>query len=329
MSHRAALLASQTGQVASVPIKFSPEVARALAQPHGTCKVVALESTIISHGMPYPENVACGRALEAIVREAGAVPATIAILDGVIHVGLDDAQLETLGTLGRKCAKCSRRDLPLLLARKANGATTVSGTILVAQMVGIEVMATGGIGGVHRGGETTMDVSADLVELGKTRVLVVCAGVKSILDIPRTLEYLETQGVGVMAWQADEFPAFFTRRSGVAAPLRLNSVEEGARYVGALRALAYRGGGVLGVPLPAAEEANGAEVEAAIQQSLREVEAKKIAGRDVTPYVLLRVNELTQGKSLKSNVALVKQNARVAAEIAVAHHRLRVTGALQ
>ena len=325
MAHRAAALAAQI-QAPTVPIRFSPEVAAALATPHGACKVVALESTIISHGMPYPANVECGKALEGIVRAAGAVPATIAVLDGVVHVGLDESKLELLGKLGPKCHKCSRRDLPLLIARKQNGATTVSGTILIAQMVGLEVMATGGVGGVHRRGEVSMDVSADLVEHGKTRILVVCAGVKSILDIPRTLEYLETQGVGVMAWRTDEFPAFFTRKSGVAAPLRLDTVEEGARYVAALRSLAYRGGGVLGVPLSKEEEADGAIVEAAIKQSLREIEEKKILGRDVTPYVLLRVSELTQGRSLKSNIALVKQNARIAADIAVKHHALRVAG---
>lgn len=302
-------------------IEFSDEVTAAMnSSTHGVKRVVALESTIISHGMPYPENVACGKSLEKIVRDAGGVPATIAVLKGVIHVGLSPDQLEFLGKEGRKCAKVSRRDLPLLIAQKKTGATTVSGTVLIAKLAGISVMATGGIGGVHRGGHHSMDVSADLTELSNSRLLVVCAGVKSILDISRTLEYLETQGVAVMSYKTDEFPAFFTRKSGVASPLRLDSPGDGARYIQALSDLGYRGGGVLGVPLPKDEEANGEIVERAIKQSLREVEEKKILGRDITPYVLLRVAEITGGMSLASNIALVQQNAHVAGQIAKSLH---------
>lgn len=310
---------------------FSEEVRKALFKngrpcdgiDHANaCRVVALESTIISHGMPYPENVACARDLESIVRKAGAVPATIAVLDGVIHVGLSDAQLELLGKHGKQCAKCSRRDLPVVVARKGHGATTVSGTILVAQMAGIQIMATGGIGGVHRKGESTMDVSADLTELGRTRVLVVCAGVKSILDIPRTLEYLETQGVAVIGFQTQEFPAFFVRRSGSPTPMSVQSAQEAARYVIALRQLGYGSGGVLAVPIPTEHEAEGKVIEQAITKALAEVDSKKVLGRDITPFVLKRVNELTKGRSLKSNLALVRNNTRVAAETAMSMHHL-------
>jgi pseudouridine-5'-phosphate glycosidase len=322
--HRVGTLTSHLGvDLAALPLKISPEVQAQLARPNGAARVVALESTIISHGMPYPQNVECARSLEAIVRAAGAVPATIAILGGVIHVGLAEAQLLLLAKLGTKCLKCSRRDLPLILAQKQNGATTVSGTILIAHMLGIAVMGTGGIGGVHRGGEASMDVSADLLELGRTPMLVVCAGVKSILDIPRTLEVLETQGVSVMSYQTAEFPAFFTRASGCVSPLTIADAAAGARYIAAMRALRFSGGGVLAVPLPAEAEADGAVVEAAIAQCLREVAAKRIGGRDVTPYVLLRLNELTGGASLAANLALVRNNVRVAAEIAVELHRMQ------
>lgn len=304
----------------NIQIQFSPEVQHAMDDgPAGIRRIVALESTIISHGMPYPENVACARQLESIVREEGAVPATICIIDGVVHVGVDESTLERLGQEGPKCAKVSRRDLPLILAKgNVCGATTVSGTILIAHMCGIRVMATGGIGGVHRKGEVTMDVSADLVELGHTPVLVVCAGVKSILDIGRTLEFLETQGVAVMAFGTNEFPAFFTRKSGVKAPLRIDTVVEAARYIDTVEALGYRGGGILAVPIHAKHEADGDLVERAIVTSLREVEQTAVLGRDVTPYVLKRVAQLTEGKSLASNIELVKQNTRIAAQIAMA-----------
>lgn len=306
-----------------VPIKFSDEVSAALKEPAGFAKVVALESTIISHGMPYPQNVECAKELEAIVRKNGAVPATIAILDGVIHVGLSEDKLELLGKIGRKCAKVSRRDLPTILAQKKNGATTVSGTILIAKMVGIAIMATGGIGGVHRGAETTFDISADLTELGRTRVLVVCAGVKSILDIPKTLEVLETQGVPVIGYKTNTFPAFFTRDSGCNAPLRMDSDEEVAQFVAELRRLQYPGGGILAVPIPKEQEANN--VEGAIQQALKECSEKIKEGRDVTPFLLGRVNELTKGESLRSNLALVKNNTLVASRVAGVFHKLMLS----
>ena len=313
-----------------LPMRFSDEVAAVLrpggggnvsSSRVGLAKVVALESTIISHGMPYPQNVECAKELQNIVRREGAVPATIAILDGVIHIGLNDDQLELLGKLGRHCAKVSRRDLPVILSQRKNGATTVSGTILIAQMVGIDIMATGGIGGVHRKGEVTMDVSADLQELGHTKVLVVCAGVKSILDIPRTLEYLETQGVTVFSYRTDEFPAFFTPKSGSKAPHVLHTPSQAAAYLVALRQLKYRGGGILAVPIPEEHAAEGEVIEKAIQQALKEVETGHVGGRDITPFVLARVNELTSGRSLRSNIELVKNNTKVAAQIAVAYHK--------
>lgn len=317
-----ALKTQLAGLSDSLDISFSDEVRKQLSLPHGARKIVALESTIISHGMPYPENVQCARDLEDIVRKNGAVPATIAIIAGRIHIGLSDEQLEFFGKNGKSCHKCSRRDLPYVIAEKKNGATTVSGTILIANMVGIEIMATGGIGGVHRGGETTMDVSADLTELGRTPVTVFCAGVKSILDIKRTLEVLETQGVAVLGYQTDIFPAFFTRNSGCHAPLSVPSVEAIAAFVLAQKALRTTSGAVIGIPLPHHAEADASVVEKAIQQSLKELVEKQIEGRDVTPYVLKRVNELTQGRSLKSNVALVKHNTEVAAQVAAKYSQM-------
>lgn len=329
------LQALQEHLLPPLPVRFSDEVAACLLRrPNAShkdglsarhvdfAKVVALESTIISHGMPYPQNVECAKELESVVRRTGAVPATIAILNGVVHVGLNEEQLELLGKLGPSCAKVSRRDLPHVIAARRNGATTVSATILIAQKVGIDIMATGGIGGVHRKGESTMDVSCDLTELGRTKVLVVCAGVKSILDIPRTLEYLETQGVGVFGYRTDEFPAFFTRHSGAKAPLVMHTATQGAQYLLALRQLGYVSGGILGVPIPKEFEAEGKLIEDAIQQALREADAKEVHGRDVTPFILKRVNELTKGKSLASNIELVKNNTKVASEIAVAYHKL-------
>lgn len=320
---RFGVLRSQlSGLSETLDITFSDEVKHQLALPNGARKIVALESTIISHGMPYPDNVQCARDLEAIVRRNGAVPATIAIISGKIHVGMSDEQLEFFGKNGKSCHKCSRRDLPYVIAEKKNGATTVSGTILIANMVGIEIMATGGIGGVHRGGEVSMDVSADLTELGRTPVTVFCAGVKSILDIKRTLEVLETQGVAVIAYQTNIFPAFFTRNSGCQAPLSVPSVDAIASFVKAQKALKTTSGAVVGIPLPPHAEADASEVEKAIQQSLKELQEQRIEGRDVTPYVLKRVNELTQGKSLKSNLALVKHNTEIAAQVAAKYSQM-------
>eukprot|EP00760_Papus_ankaliazontas_P004280 PhM_4_TR1176/c0_g1_i1/m.14205/K16329/psuG; pseudouridylate synthase len=302
-----------------LPIKVHPDVARALKNGD---PVVALESTIISHGMPYPENVQCARGVEDVVRKNGATPATVAILSGVIHVGLTSDELELFGKLGpAKIRKCSRRDMPLILGQRLHGATTVSATMMVAHMAGIPVFVTGGVGGVHRGGEHTMDVSADLTELGRTPVCVVSAGVKSILDIPRTLEVLETQGTTVMVLGADEFPAFFTRKSGAKAPMRVDTTAEAATVVGPMRRLGLSGA-IVAVPIPAEHEADGEIVAKAIDVALAEAAEKKVLGNDITPFLLKRVNELTQGRSLKSNIALVMNNARVGAEIAVAHARL-------
>eukprot|EP00759_Apiculatamorpha_spiralis_P031367 PhF_6_TR33018/c0_g1_i1/m.48664/K16329/psuG; pseudouridylate synthase len=296
-----------------LPLKVLPEVQQALQNKKA---VVALESTIISHGMPYPDNFKCALEVEDVVRQHGAVPATIAILDGVIHVGLSRSDLEKLAT-AKNVRKCSRRDIPIAVAQKEVGATTVSGTMMVANMVGIRVFVTGGIGGVHRHGESTMDISADLTELGRTPVAVVSAGVKSILDIPRTLEVLETQGVTVAVVGSNEFPAFFTRKSGSPAPLTVKSEKEAGGIVKVMSQI-NQSGALFAVPIPSSFEADAAIVDTAIQQALKEADEKKIAGFAITPFLLKRVNELTKGQSLKSNIALVKNNAKVGALIAVA-----------
>jgi len=298
-------------------IVLQPEVASALARGDA---VVALESTIISHGMPYPQNVRTAREVEATVRAGGAVPATIAILDGIVHVGLDDAGLEKLGQLGEKCYKVSRQNLAVVLGARANGATTVSGTMMIAARAGIKVFVTGGIGGVHRGVESTMDISADLTELGRTAVAVVCAGVKSILDIPRTLEYLETEGVSVLGWKTEEFPAFFTSKSGlkVQPGCNMNSAQDVAQVMVANRDYRIGSGLLVGVPIPAEFDA-GNSLEEAVDQAVRESVEQGVVGAKITPFLLARVNELTGGNSLTSNIALVKHNAQVGASIAVAY----------
>eukprot|EP00470_Lotharella_oceanica_P012136 CAMPEP_0170185158 /NCGR_PEP_ID=MMETSP0040_2-20121228/35795_1 /TAXON_ID=641309 /ORGANISM="Lotharella oceanica, Strain CCMP622" /LENGTH=315 /DNA_ID=CAMNT_0010431469 /DNA_START=27 /DNA_END=975 /DNA_ORIENTATION=- len=295
-------------------INLSPEVQTALKQGK---PVVALESTIISHGMPYPQNVNTARRVEDVVRKYGATPATIAILDGKVLVGLTSNQLEKLGTLGSKCRKCSRRDLALVVAQKGNGATTVAATMYLAKLAGISVFVTGGIGGVHRGVESSMDISADLTELGKTSVTVVCAGAKSILDIPRTLEFLETHGVPVVGYQTKHFPAFFTRESGCPAPLTLNSPAEIAGFLHAKDGLGLEGGAVIAVPVPESQAAEAGKIEEATQQALKEVTDKNIQGPAITPYLLERINQLTKGRSLAANVNLVLNNAKVGTQIAV------------
>lgn len=279
--------------------------------------IVALESTIISHGMPYPQNYETAREVEQVARKNGAIPATIAILDGVVHVGLSDESLKKLAVLGMKARKCSRRDLAVVLAEKGNGATTVAATMYIANLVGIRVFVTGGVGGVHRGVEQTMDISADLTELGRTPVAVICAGVKSILDIPRTLENLETQGVSVVGYGVEEFPAFFTRKSGCKAPLTLHSATQCAKLIDANRSLRMTSGMVIGVPIPLEQEAKASVIQKAQDKALGELSEKGIQGRDVTPYLLARINELTQGHSLTSNIALVKNNCKVGSQIAV------------
>jgi pseudouridine-5'-phosphate glycosidase len=277
--------------------------------------VVALESTLITHGLPRPHNLEVARVLEATVREAGAVPATIAILGGQITVGLTDEQLAYLAE-AENVRKCSRRDLPIAVGRGEDGATTVAGTMILAHMAGIRVFATGGIGGVHRG--HPFDVSADLLELGRTPVTVVCAGAKAILDLPLTLEVLETQGVAVIGYGTEEFPAFYARSSGLPIDVRCDTPLEVAAIVRAREDLNLTGGTLVAVPIPFGDELPAAEAEPAIATALAEAEAQGIKGKAVTPFLLARVSELTGEASLRANVALLLNNARVAAAIALA-----------
>jgi pseudouridine-5'-phosphate glycosidase len=303
-----------TAETHNAGLDVAPEVAAALARGGA---VVALESTIISHGMPYPENLTTARGVEAVVREHGAQPATIALVDGRVRIGLDDDALERLAATG-DVAKASRRDLAVLTARRATAGTTVAATMYLAHLAGISVFATGGIGGVHRGGERSFDVSADLTELGMTPVTVVCAGAKSILDLPKTLEVLETEGVPVIGVGTDEFPAFFSRSSGLPVPHRVDSAAELAAVVTAQRALGLRGGILVANPIPAADEVPAAEIGARIEEAIADAERAGVAGKDVTPYLLARITELTGGRSLAANVALIRSNAALAAELATA-----------
>jgi pseudouridine-5'-phosphate glycosidase len=296
-------------------LKVAPEVAQALA---AGAPVVALESTIISHGMPYPQNVAMAREVEQIVRDQGAVPATIAVLDGRPTVGLDDAELELLGSNG-SIRKVSVRDLPYVVATRNHGATTVASTMRIAGLAGIRVFVTGGLGGVHQGGEDSMDVSADLTELSRTPVAVISAGVKSILDIGRTLEVLETLGVPVVGYGTDEFPSFFSRSSGLSTPMRLDTPEEVAALMRATWDLGLDSGVSIANPVPAQDEMAPADIDAVIAQALADCDAKGISGKDITPYLLGRIVELSDGRSLETNLALVRNNAVVGTAIAVAY----------
>jgi pseudouridylate synthase len=297
-------------------LQFSPEVqaARAAGKP-----VVALESTIISHGMPYPQNVQTAREVEQVIRDAGAIPATIALIDGRICVGLAGDQLERLGT-AQDALKVSRRDLAYVLAEKKLGATTVAATMICAALAGIDVFVTGGIGGVHRGAETSFDISADLQELARTSVAVVCAGVKSILDIGLTLEYLETHGVPVVSIGQPGFPAFFTRESGFNADFQLDTPEQQARFIRTKWQLGLSGGVVVSNPVPAADAMKSEEIDGIIAQALREAGAQGVKGKAVTPFLLARIKDLTGGRSLATNIALVKNNALAGARLAVALH---------
>ena len=299
----------------NAPIDVTDEVATALAEGR---PVVALESTIISHGMPYPDNVAMAREVEGIVREGGAVPATIAVLGGVPRIGLGPDDLELLAS-HPDVAKVSVRDLPHVVARRAHGATTVAATMRLAALAGIDVFVTGGLGGVHRGAAETFDVSADLTELAVTPVTVVCAGVKSILDIGLTLEVLETNGVPVMVHGSDDFPAFYSRTSGFRAPSRVESPDEVAAVMRAARGLGLTCGLVVANPVPVADEIAASEIDAVIARALDDLDRLGIAGKEVTPYLLKRIVELTDGASLATNVALVRHNARVGTAVAVAH----------
>ena len=295
-------------------LDVSPEVLEALSNGK---PVVALESTIISHGMPYPRNVETALLVEKTVREHGAVPATIAIIGGRLKAGLSAEEIEYLGKSGRNVAKASRRDLSALVARKADGATTVTTTMIIAHMAGIKVFATGGIGGVHRGAETTMDISADLEELGSTPVMVVCAGAKSILDLGLTLEYLETKGVPVIGYGTEELPAFYTRHSGFGVDYRVDSPAELAAMFDAQLKLEMKGGMLVTNPIPEEYSMDKAVIDAAIEQALREAEENGIKGKETTPFLLAKVVELTGGDSLESNIKLVLNNAALAAETAV------------
>jgi len=299
-------------------LDISPEVAAAISAGNA---VVALESTIISHGMPYPQNVETALLVEETVRQAGAVPATIAILNGRLKAGLTVAEIRQLGKRGTDVVKCSRRDLPFIVARKEDGATTVAATMIIAAMAGIRVFATGGIGGVHRGVEETMDVSADLDELARSNVAVVCAGIKSVLDIGRTLEYLETKGVPVVGFQTDTLPAFYARKSAFPVDYRVQSAAEVAAAITAKWDMGLDGGMVVAVPIPAEHALDSDEIDAVIEAALAEMTQLGIAGKETTPFLLARIAEKTGGKSLAANIQLVINNARVAGEIAVERAR--------
>jgi len=294
-------------------ISISPEVAQALEK---NMPVVALESTIISHGMPYPQNVETARTMEQIVRDAGAVPATIAVLDGKLTVGCNAAQIDRLGKRGTAVTKVSRRDLPFVAAKKQDGATTVAATMYIASLAGIKVFATGGVGGVHRGAETTMDISADLDELQQTSVLVVCAGVKSILDIGLTLECLETRGVAVVGYKTDDMPAFYTQKSGFKVDYRLDTAAEIAKAFDAKCKLGLPSGMLVANPIPSRYSMDGDYIAKNIDEALKEAESLGIHGKATTPYLLDKIQKLTGGKSLQANIQLVYNNARLAAEVA-------------
>mgnify|MGYP000297414435 FL=1 len=293
-----------------------PEVADALSQGR---PVVALESTIISHGMPWPQNAEMANTVEEAVRATGAIPATIAVIAGRLKVGLTTDEIQLLARQGDAVMKCSRRDLPYVVSQGKHGATTVSATMIIAHMAGIRVFATGGIGGVHRGASESMDISADLTELGRTPVAVVCAGVKSILDIGLTLEYLETQGVPVLGFQTAALPAFYSRDSGFGVDFAIDSPADVARFLKAQWSMGMTGGAVIANPVPEADSLPREMIDAHISQALTEADAQGIKGKNITPFLLKRVTELTDGVSLVTNIALVLNNAKVAGEIAVAY----------
>ena len=294
-------------------LDIAPEVAAALAEGK---PVVALESTIISHGMPYPQNVETALAVETIVRENGAVPATIAIIGGRLKAGLSPEEIEYFGKKGPEIAKASRRDLPVLDAKGQDGACTVTTTMMIAHMAGISVFATGGIGGVHRGAETTMDISADLEELSQTPVMVICAGAKSILDLGLTLEYLETKGVPVIGYGTDELPAFYTQKSGFGVDYRLGTPAELAAAFHAQRAMDLKGGMLVTNPIPEEYSMDADVINAAIDQAVADCKAQGIHGKATTPFLLARIKDITGGDSLDSNIQLVFNNARLAAKTA-------------
>lgn len=299
-------------------LQIKDEVDRALQEGQ---PVVALESTIISHGMPYPKNVETALEVEQVVRKNGAVPATIAIIDGVLKAGITPAEIDYLGKQGQKVTKTSRRDIPFIIANKMDGATTVASTMIIAGLAGIKVFATGGIGGVHRGASLTMDISADLEELARTNVAVVCAGIKSILDLKLTLEYLETRGVPVVGFGTEELPAFYTRKSGLPVDYRVDDVDLLAKALVAKWDLCLHGGMVIANPIPDEFSMNPAIIDTAINAALTQAKSQGITGKDITPFLLAKVESLTEGKSLFSNIQLVLNNAKLAAQLAKAMTR--------
>ncbi len=294
-------------------LDINPEVAQALKEGK---PVIAFESTIISHGMPYPQNVETALKVESIARECGAVPATIAIIGGRLKAGLTPEEIEYFGKKGPEITKASRRDLAVICARGMDGATTVTTTMMIAHMAGIKVFATGGIGGVHRGAETTMDISADLEELANTPVMVVCAGAKAILDLKLTLEYLETHGVPVIGYGTEELPAFYSRHSGLKVDYRMDSPEEIAQAFKAQQELGLKGGMLVTNPIPEEYAMDDAVINEAIERALKEANELGISGKETTPFLLAKVKELTGGDSLDSNIQLVFNNARLAARVA-------------
>lgn len=293
-------------------LHIHPEVKKALSEGQ---PVVALESTIISHGMPYPKNIEMAKNVSKIIRDNGAIPATIAIIDGILKVGLTSEEIEFLGT-SKNVLKASRRDLPFIISKKLNGATTVATTMILANLAGVKVFATGGIGGVHRGAQETFDISADLQELANTNVAVVCAGAKSILDIGLTLEYLETNGVPVVGFGTEDFPAFYTRKSGFGVDYKVDSSMEVASALKAKWDLDLKGGMVIGNPIPENFEMDYDTINNAIETALKEADENNVTGKKVTPFLLDKVKTITAGKSLEANIELVYNNAKVAAQIA-------------
>ena len=293
-------------------LRIAEEVRDALAARR---PVVALETTIVTHGMPYPENIQTARALEAEIRAGGAVPATIAVLEGAVRVGLSESELESLA-MAKDVLKLSRNDLAFAVATGRSGATTVAATMICARLAGIRIFVTGGIGGVHRGAERSFDISADLEELARTSVAVVCAGAKALLDIPKTLEYLETRGVPVIGYRTSDFPAFWSRSSGLPVPLRLDSLAEIARMLEVKWSLGLEGGALIANPIGPEHEIPAAEMAGYIEKAVAEAAARGISGKAVTPFILARLKEITDGRSLMANIALVKSNARVGAALA-------------
>lgn len=294
-------------------IKVNPEVQKALDEGR---PVVALESTIISHGMPYPQNVETALQVENIVRENGGVPATIGIIDGVGVVGMTPEEIEEFGKKGQEIPKVSRRDLPMIMASGSWGATTVATTMILANFGGVEFFVTGGIGGVHRGAEQTMDISADLEELARTNVTVICAGAKAILDLPKTLEVLETKGVPVLGYTTDELPAFYTRKSGLKVDYKVDTPKDAAEIVRMKRELKLDGGVLITNPIPEEDSMDADKINAVIDDALKEMDEKGIKGKDCTPFLLAKVAEITEGKSLEANIKLVFNNAKVGTQIA-------------